>query len=562
MATEHAELALPADLFHLLCEELAARADYDTLSNCIASSKHIAKAGAIAALYRISLGERSPLKGGGSDNLSFPEQDLVVMRWSILWRTLILSALGGTLYPYCRHLRVLDLRDLSDLLDRMDEAKFKTKVAKHFFAGPLGRFHYTYQTTGKHRFVRLDIKRILLEVGDQLTQHAPLLESISEPSTSDVLSSALPLWASRLGHLLELELWDGKALADESLRNLLHVHCPKLNQLRMHHSSGEHSDQCIAAFVSGLPPDTLIAFENISLSQIGPETCLALNNHGRSLVSLKLALEEDGILALGLLQSCTRMRILEIAALRTSVDLKTTQNDVFVEIVEWLKQCDALTEVQFTSIISAPDLLLPVLLNSNVKLRSLAITAKEDLMYVVKDHHDFHRALGRQSSLHSLTLRAEPEPVTRDDMEILMNTFCSLVHLRDLNLHRISDYISDDHVALLARALPQLESFSVGGYGISDMALASVAQLRKLTTMTFAGLTRFTVDGILGFIEQLGAGNEGLVLSIEMAQPDSIISEEGQEILREAIAHKVNGRFEYQPLRDPDVPEFDGSDSE
>jgi hypothetical protein len=43
---------LPADLFHLLSAELSNRLDFDTLYNCIASSKQIANSGAISALYR------------------------------------------------------------------------------------------------------------------------------------------------------------------------------------------------------------------------------------------------------------------------------------------------------------------------------------------------------------------------------------------------------------------------------------------------------------------------------------------------------------------------------
>lgn len=43
---------LPADLFHLLSAELSARSDFDTLYNCVVSSKQIANSGAITALYR------------------------------------------------------------------------------------------------------------------------------------------------------------------------------------------------------------------------------------------------------------------------------------------------------------------------------------------------------------------------------------------------------------------------------------------------------------------------------------------------------------------------------
>lgn len=72
----------------------------------------------------------SPVRSGGNESLPIVEQfeqELVVQRWSILWRTITLSSLGHTLYPYCRYLKVLDLRDLADLLD---DDKFRGKVAK------------------------------------------------------------------------------------------------------------------------------------------------------------------------------------------------------------------------------------------------------------------------------------------------------------------------------------------------------------------------------------------------------------------------------------------------
>lgn len=56
------------------------------------------------------------------------EQDLVVQRWSILWRSVCLATIPGrTLYPYHRFLRNLDLRDLENLLE---EPKFSGKIER------------------------------------------------------------------------------------------------------------------------------------------------------------------------------------------------------------------------------------------------------------------------------------------------------------------------------------------------------------------------------------------------------------------------------------------------
>ena len=49
---ERREPVLPVDLLHLLAQQLADNEDFPTLYNCIVSSKHLASAGAIAALYR------------------------------------------------------------------------------------------------------------------------------------------------------------------------------------------------------------------------------------------------------------------------------------------------------------------------------------------------------------------------------------------------------------------------------------------------------------------------------------------------------------------------------
>lgn len=95
------------------------------------------------------------MKGGGNEARPLAEQELTVQKWSILWRTIVLSCTGETLHPYCRYLRVLDMRDLYDLLD---DDKFRGKIQKsalfnwvdyvcelivfrNFYAGSMSRFN-------------------------------------------------------------------------------------------------------------------------------------------------------------------------------------------------------------------------------------------------------------------------------------------------------------------------------------------------------------------------------------------------------------------------------------
>lgn len=446
---------------------------------------------------------------------------------------------------------MLDLRDLGYLLD---EDKFKQgRILKNFFSGPLERFHLTVEAPvrqgSRNRPKRLDLRAIVLAVGDVITEQSPLLEALTEPTIDGVFSTALPSWVSRLSHLKRLDLFDGSALADEAVCALLHSHCPLLDSLTIYSATSEDADKQIATFISGRRPNTLVHFENISNCHIGLETAVALNKHGKSLAVLKLYLTGDKIQALGCLRECTSVSTLAIEYSGPADNLKKEENELYLEIVEWLHNCLALRDISITNMVSAPDMILPILLTESIQLHKLQINCNEGLMYLVKDHQDFHHSLGQKRSLQELSLRADPEGLIGDPLTEVTNSICSLTNLRHLYLTRISDYFSDQHVRALAQHLVNLEQIYIGGYGISDGVLDAVAQLKNLKIVTFSGLTVFTAQGILRFIDQLGDGNQGLLLGVDNADADSPLTSEEQELVQEALAAKVNGSFAYQLLR-------------
>ena len=460
-----------------------------------------------------------------------------------------MSALGHTIYPYCKHLRMLDLRDLGYLLE---EDKFRQgKIVKNFFSGPLARFNLTMEAPvrqgSRNRPKRLDIRRIVVAVGDVITEQSPLLEALTEPIIDGLLSSALLSWAPRLRNLRRLDLWDGSALADETVSNLLHSHCPNLDALRIYSATSQDADRHIASFLNGRAPNTLTYFECLSNCHIGVETAIALNTHGKSLAVLKLYLTEDKIKALGSLR-CTSLTTLAIDYSGQPDNLKETQNDLYLEIVEWLRACVHLRDISLSHMISAPDLVLPLLLTKEIQLHKLQINSKEGMSYLVKDHHDFHQSLGQELSLQELSLRADPEGLGRDDLDTLTTSICSLSNLRHLTLTRISDFFTDQHIQAFASHLDNLEHIYVGGYGISDSVWDSVARLKSLKSLTFSGLTNFTMAGMLRFVEQLGDGNQGLMLAIDNAVNESALTSEEQDTVREALAAKVEGSLAYQLL--------------
>jgi hypothetical protein len=192
---ELAEPALPDDVLHVLCEELANQEQFDTLFNCACSSRVLAVP-ALTHLYRYATIDlvpkpapntdtccrshhSAPVRGGGDDLYGLPlaTKLLSIQRWSILWRSIIASALDATLFPYCRYIKNLDFRDLGNLLD---EDQFRNKVYKYdahlilflrcltfalrqFFSGPLKQFERTDTFTsikGK-KFTRLKNAEII-----------------------------------------------------------------------------------------------------------------------------------------------------------------------------------------------------------------------------------------------------------------------------------------------------------------------------------------------------------------------------------------------------------------
>ena len=53
-------------------------------------------------------------------------------------------------------------------------------------------------------------------------------------NVNPVSENALVRWVPDLPNLRYLKLWDGKALSDERVPNLLHVHCPKLEAIGLY----------------------------------------------------------------------------------------------------------------------------------------------------------------------------------------------------------------------------------------------------------------------------------------------------------------------------------------
>jgi hypothetical protein len=446
-----------------------------------------------------------------------------------------------------------------------------TPCFRQFFSGPLKQFERTetFTTIRGKNLTRLKNADIIDAIGEVVTQHTPTLELIS----GELFSGALVRWTPRLPRLQTLELWDGKPLEDELVHASLHEHCPQFNSLMIYTWISKQSDHKFAKFLGAVRPNSLRQLHTISDIRAGAETFLALNQHGESLEDLRLCISNDSAPFLNLLGGCTSLKYLRIEDYVGQVDLEATQNDVFLEVIDWLRKCKNLQHLVFPRLQSGAAIATPVLLEHDIRLTHLEMDN-----YTLKDHKTFHQALvHQQSSLKYLSLSGETDGMFRDDLDTLVNSLKQLHELRDLKL-LLPEILKDEHLITIISSLTLLEDLYVSGLELNDAFLDSVASLPNLRSVTLSGISKFTLDALLDFVARLGPGNAGIRVTIDMADPDTMLPEESVSVVRDCLVEKTGGMLEYMALRgtkhievdaeqkrklticcaDPNVSEFEG----
>jgi len=476
------------------------------------------------------------------------EQELVCQRWSILWRSIILSAMGKTLFPYCQFIRALDMRDFNHLLE---DDRFKGRIREHFFSGDLKRFHLEVvqklpvraKANDWRRRPRLDNPAITHAVGELLTEKTPIVDTISGPITP----TSLRRWIPRLPRLRSLELYDGSGL-DGEVAELLRIHCPKFNACSIF-KCDLYQDDYLSAFFSGLKEQSLESFVAFSMNGFGPQCCLGISCHSSALTELELFMPPTVIPHIGLLKGLTALETLTLIDERRTIDLEAERNDVFLDLIEWLKSCKNLRNLRLALYNCGAAVATPIVLQNDIRLRFLEVSS-----YASKDHHSFHLSLAHQRQLENLSLDSEPME-SFDEIQTLVSSLCELRQLRVLRLLGVSNQFPHQSVKLLSDNLQMLEEFYVGAVYLDDSSLEIVSQLPNLKVMAFFGITFFTFHGLLEFAKQLGDRNhQNLLLAVDNADPDECLSEEELALLRAAFAERCGGKLEYTLHRGNNSP--------
>ena len=461
------------------------------------------------------------------------------MKWASIWRSIVLSCLGKTMFPYAQFIRVLELENLHELL-RDPKFQHTAKIKNAFFAGDLAKYkvdRVVTQSNGRRTRVTIDIDLTLNNLAADIIPQVPMLQELRAPTLHFDITPFLNSVA-RFSHLNILSIFYGETL--DGLGSLLNTHCPHFNVLEVYGWSHTRSDEICAKFLSDLRPNSMTTYSTRGGSGLNAQTFLALNHHRESLENLRLeGIHADAMPKLSKLSGCTNLKSLTLAENPPAIqDLEKRFNDTFLEMVAWLRECKNLRDLSFRNMLSGPGLLTPLLLEKDIKLIHLTLDG-----YVMSQSKEFHQALANQTSLLHLFLNGEGVEVGDPDNEALIESLCALENLRELQLRDVSDGFLNHHILRLTQSLPKLRRFGTTGYGVDDEIWTGLASLRSLQSLELNALSRFTVNGILEFIWQLGDGNRDLVLSINMQDNDCEIHDAEQAIVEEALAAKVDGRF-------------------
>ena len=450
-------------------------------------------------------------------------------------------------------MRALDFRNLAILFD---DISFPS-VQREFFADELKQFYHAKDNVlGRHkspskkaRFQTVDAFPTLNAIGEAVTQKTTLLDELS----GHFSQRFLPQWAARSPKLQSLVLWDGEALAN-GVGDAIRQNCHLFRDLRIHGWLASDADEVFAVFLSSLSPNTLESFYMISFSNIALQSFIAFGQHATSLTELRLNnLSREATLALGKLKPCTALKLLELEDNQGSLQLETTQNDVFVDIVEWLSACSELRDLKIRKFYDGTSILAQVLSSHYVRLTKLSLEG-----YVVNrvGSNAFHVALQEQPSLQSIWLKGHGEDVHPSDLDTMVDSLCTLTGLRELNLRDVSDEFDESHILRLAASLANLEEFWTSGGNISTVVLSFFAAMKHLKSLSLMAMTNFTADETIEFISQLNdETNRGFSLALLAAESD--LTEEEQADIREKLRTKLDGNFDFVPWR-----EAEASDSE
>ncbi len=216
-----ARLSFPNEIWWLVAQEFAAQRDFGGLFLCARLSRTLAGL-ALPSLYAIHH-EAARV---------FDPHSINRKTFVCLWRAIIASGLGKTLFPYCFWIKALKLGNLYSHLEAL--AHNNRRLKARFFSRPLEKL-LIVRGRGRHR--TLDVKAIIVKVAKLVTERIRILASqedrrvgITSLEVSYLPTPNLSKWLSDFSSLESLSVHDGFVL-NSDVASTLRANCPRFRNV-------------------------------------------------------------------------------------------------------------------------------------------------------------------------------------------------------------------------------------------------------------------------------------------------------------------------------------------
>ncbi|KAK4456474.1 hypothetical protein QBC42DRAFT_190927 [Cladorrhinum samala] len=463
----------PLDIWWLITQELASQHDFGGLFLCARLSRDVANL-ALPLLYGIH--EQSTAIHGDID-------DETPFEISVgLWRSIIASSLGKTLYPYCCWIRALKLGNLDSHLVDLERGNNAALKAK-FFSPPLDEFQIKL---GKTRKQQLDRKAVIIKVSDSITSY---IQSAAQEQGKHVTlatlegyhlpTASLQGWVSKLSRLSSLVVQDGSVLTSDVAR-VIREKCPNFKEVECYFCQGLDVDEQLAGFFNDLTPESIESFTIRSRNDLGIKTFEALNRHSGSLKRLTVqGLDATALLALPALSDCLALEKLILEG-GMGIPGLTWQGEGLKEMKEWLKKCSHLKELELTVIASATEILSEVLKNPSIRLTALTLK-------LIDSNKEFYVALASQTALRQLALKIVDDTILEANdgrRDLFVDALCSMEQLRELDTNEL--FTSSD-IRRISHSTHSLEELVLNGDIILDDFILELCRMKHLKSINIFG---------------------------------------------------------------------------
>ncbi|KAI0996354.1 hypothetical protein K3495_g11826 [Podosphaera aphanis] len=582
-------LYVPPEILHLVCDQLGYQRDFVTLFACALTGKLLARV-ALQWLYRIHSYSKILFRGSnyndiylrdefGMSSISrdrFPDDDglsysermekIYQPKRIRLWKSIMLSIIRKTAYPYCLFIHTLDLDKLTFLISSLR----RDNILSSFFEADMSafiRYHPNSRgaTLSPEQSLRfIDSSEVAEFLGDSLLSYINEV-IIQQPRVVVNLEcirwnnqrGGMTRWTSQWPKIKSLEITFIKS-SNLHLAKAISDNCPEFNSLKLSVFDNKQIDRDLSRFLRGLKQNTLqtlLVFQNGG--RMKDQALLSLNHHADSLRKLNFCrLNVDAYKKLHLLRPCKNISSLQISFVYGEADyyfeLKKEDSNLFQAVMNWICSCRNLRELSVGSGNDGMAIVTEVCSKDWIQLQKLEIL-KVDMSVPYNKH--FFRALSLQTTLEHLHLLVknvdyEEEDPREEGIICFRASLCCLTNLKYLDISPEFGFYYMETILILASHLLKLEEFIFTCHDTNDRLWPLMTNLRNLRVLTINGISYFTFGGILTYIDSLQHSNKGLELSVMAQEEDKPIAEQEISIISQSIRAKVGGCFAIEHYSD------------